>query len=66
MSNTKSDRELSERSKADVGAIRQRVSALEDELIDNLIVRVQDLHMELMFLKDAAIAVRDLRAMRKS
>jgi hypothetical protein len=61
----KNDRELSEQAKTDVGAIRQRVTELEDELLDKLITRVQDLHLELMYLKDAAVAVRDLREMRR-
>jgi hypothetical protein len=65
VSNTKVDRELSEQAKTEVGAIRRRVMDLEDDLLDKLIVRVQDLHLELMYLADAAVAVRDLRAMRR-
>jgi hypothetical protein len=64
VSSTKADRELSEQAKTDVAEVRRRVTDLEDDLLDKLIVRVQDLHLELMYLKDAAVAVRDLRAMR--
>jgi hypothetical protein len=64
-STTKVDRELSEQAKAEVAALRKSVTDLEDDLLDQLIVRVQDLHLELMYLKDTAVAVRDLRTMRR-
>jgi hypothetical protein len=64
-STTKVDRELSEQAKAEVAALRKSVTDLEDDLLDKLIVRVQDLHLELMYLKDTAVAVRDLRTMRR-
>jgi hypothetical protein len=65
MSHTKIDRELSEQTKNDLGAIRQRVTDLESDLIDKLVARIQDLHLELMYLKDAAVAVQELRRMRQ-
>jgi hypothetical protein len=66
MSTTPADRQLGERAKAELDAVRATVEATEDTLLDALLGRIQDMQIDLMHLADAARAVRELRRMRKA